>query len=39
MRIKEVAELVGMDDPYYFSRFFTRLMGISPNHYRQQQGR
>ncbi|WP_126245451.1 AraC family transcriptional regulator [Chitinophaga rhizosphaerae] len=38
MRIKEVAASVGMSDPYYFSRFFTRLMGISPNHYRQQRG-
>ncbi|MGE7774345.1 AraC family transcriptional regulator [Chitinophaga sp. NPDC101104] len=38
LRIKEVAASVGMSDPYYFSRFFTRLMGISPNHYRQQRG-
>lgn len=38
LRIKEVAASVGMSDQYYFSRFFTRLMGISPNHYRQQRG-
>ncbi len=29
-RIKEIAELIGMEDPYYFSRLFQSLMGVSP---------
>lgn len=32
--VKEVAGWLGYDDPYYFSRLFTKLMGISPNQYR-----
>lgn len=34
LRVKEIAEQLGMEDPYYFSRMFTRLMGISPKEYR-----
>jgi AraC-like DNA-binding protein/mannose-6-phosphate isomerase-like protein (cupin superfamily) len=34
LRIKEIAEQLGIEDPYYFSRMFTRLMGISPKEYR-----
>jgi AraC-like DNA-binding protein/mannose-6-phosphate isomerase-like protein (cupin superfamily) len=34
LRIKEIAEQLGIDDPYYFSRMFTRLMGVSPKEYR-----
>lgn len=36
LRIKEVATSVGMEDPYYFSRMFTRVMGLSPNQYRER---
>ncbi|MFT3700906.1 MAG: AraC family transcriptional regulator [Agriterribacter sp.] len=36
LRVKEIASLLGMDDPYYFSRFFTKLMGLSPNMYREK---
>ena len=36
LRIKEIASKLGMDDPYYFSRFFTRQMGMSPNTYRER---
>lgn len=36
LRIKEIAARVGIEDPYYFSRFFTRLMGMSPNTYRER---
>lgn len=35
MLIKEIASEVGIADPYYFSRLFTRIMGISPNKYRE----
>lgn len=34
LRIKSIAEQLGIDDPYYFSRMFTKLMGISPKEYR-----
>lgn len=34
LRIHEIAEAIGMDDPYYFSRLFTNTMGISPKNYR-----
>jgi len=33
-RVKEIADHVGINDPYYFSRLFTKLMGISPAEYR-----
>ncbi|SFA93406.1 AraC-type DNA-binding protein [Cohnella sp. OV330] len=34
MAIKEVAAEVGFGDPYYFSRMFKKLMGVSPSDYR-----
>jgi AraC-like DNA-binding protein/mannose-6-phosphate isomerase-like protein (cupin superfamily) len=36
MNVRMIAGRLGFDDPYYFSRTFTRLMGISPLHYRQR---
>ncbi|HUC83246.1 MAG TPA: AraC family transcriptional regulator [Flavisolibacter sp.] len=38
LRIKEIAPAVGIDDHYYFSRLFTKVMGISPNEYRLKKG-
>jgi AraC-like DNA-binding protein/mannose-6-phosphate isomerase-like protein (cupin superfamily) len=35
MSVKETACMLGIDDPYYFSRMFTRLMGQSPTDYRK----
>jgi AraC-like DNA-binding protein len=35
-RIKEIAAQLGMEDPYYFSRMFTKVMGVSPNQYRER---
>lgn len=35
LRIKEIASKVGYNDPYYFSRLFCRVMGVSPSHYRR----
>ncbi|MFB2118279.1 AraC family transcriptional regulator [Parapedobacter sp. 2B3] len=36
LRIKEISLEVGIDDPYYFSRMFTKVMGLSPNEYRKK---
>jgi len=35
MTVKEIAAQLGIDDPYYFSRMFSRLMGYSPMTYRK----
>lgn len=34
LRVGEVGELLGFPDPYYFSRLFKKIMGISPRNYR-----
>jgi len=34
LRINEIAQKIGINDPYYFSRLFTSVMGISPKQYR-----
>ena len=36
LRIKEIALELGMEDQFYFSRMFTKVMGISPNEYRER---
>ncbi len=36
LRIKEIALEVGIEDQYYFSRMFTKVMGLSPNEYRMK---
>jgi AraC-like DNA-binding protein/mannose-6-phosphate isomerase-like protein (cupin superfamily) len=36
LRIKEIAVELGIEDQFYFSRMFTKLMGISPNEYRER---
>ncbi len=35
MSVKQVAAAVGYDDPYYFSRLFKKVIGLSPSDYRQ----
>jgi YesN/AraC family two-component response regulator len=35
MKIKEIADKTGYDDPYYFSRLFKQVMGKSPKEYRK----
>ena len=34
LRVKEIADKLGIKDPYYFTRMFTKLMGMSPATYR-----
>lgn len=36
MSIKEMANKLGIEDQYYFSRMFSKLMGISPTEYRRR---
>ncbi|SEM30583.1 AraC-type DNA-binding protein [bacterium A37T11] len=37
--IKEICIELGFEDPYYFSRLFRKLIGISPANYRKMQAR
>ncbi len=37
LNVKEVANAIGIADPYYFSRMFKKLMGHSPRDYRKIQ--
>ncbi|ASZ11113.1 AraC family transcriptional regulator [Chitinophaga pendula] len=34
--IKDIAASLGIEDQYYFSRMFSKLMGVSPNEYRKR---
>ncbi|WP_123041078.1 AraC family transcriptional regulator [Cohnella candidum] len=34
LSVKEVCGAVGISDPYYFSRLFKKMMGVSPTEYR-----
>ena len=36
LKIKEIADKVGYDDPYYFSRLFKQIMSKSPKEYRKK---
>lgn len=34
MKVNQISSLIGFDDPFYFSRIFTKVMGSSPTEYR-----
>ncbi|MGB1466187.1 MAG: AraC family transcriptional regulator [Alcanivorax nanhaiticus] len=36
--VVQIASTLGYDDPYYFSRLFKKVMGVSPQRYRQERG-
>lgn len=36
MMINQISGKLGINDPYYFSRLFTKIMGVSPKTYRNQ---
>lgn len=38
LSVKEVADRCGFDNPYYFSRCFSKVFGCSPSQYREKQG-
>lgn len=35
MKVNQICFKIGIDDPYYFSRLFSKLMGMSPHEYRK----
>lgn len=38
MRVNQIAGMVGIYDSYYFSRLFTKIVGVSPKKYRERGG-
>lgn len=36
LRINQISLMIGFDDPFYFSRIFTKTMGSSPSEYRSK---
>jgi AraC-like DNA-binding protein len=36
LRMQEIAGRIGIEDPYYFSRLFSHIMGMAPNAYRKR---
>lgn len=36
MKINQVCHKIGIEDSYYFSRLFTKIMGISPREYKKE---
>lgn len=37
LKLYEIAEKVGFDEPAYFTRIFTKIIGISPSEYRKKE--
>ena len=37
LKINQICYKIGVDDPYYFSRLFTKIMGVSPRSFRYRQ--
>ena len=36
LKINQIAPMLGFEDPYYFSKFFTKMTGLSPRAYRKK---
>ncbi len=36
MKINQISLIIGFDDPFYFSRLFSKVMGVSPSDYRSR---
>lgn len=37
MKMNEISDLMGIDEPAYFTRLFTKIMGITPSEYRKRE--
>ncbi|MGM9758990.1 MAG: AraC family transcriptional regulator [Parabacteroides sp.] len=37
MKINEISQMLGFDEPAYFSRIFTKIIGMTPSEYRKQE--
>ncbi len=37
LHVNQICYRIGIPDPYYFSRFFSKIMGVSPKNYRNRQ--
>jgi AraC-like DNA-binding protein len=37
--IQDIAAIYGIEDPYYFSRLFKKIMGVPPREYRKNKDR
>lgn len=37
MKIRQICYKIGIEDAYYFSRLFNKIMGISPREYKKSQ--
>ena len=37
LQVNQIAMKLGFDDPYYFSRFFKKMTGLSPKEYRNRE--
>lgn len=37
LKVKEIGAKLGYDDPYYFSRIFSKYVGLSPANYRKEE--
>lgn len=35
LRINEISSRIGYEDPYYFSRIFKKVTGVSPDNYKK----
>ena len=36
MKINQISMSIGIEDPFYFSRIFSKTMGVSPTEYRRK---
>jgi len=36
LRVNEISDRLGIEDPFYFTRMFTKITGVSPNKYRSR---
>ncbi|MCD7937898.1 MAG: AraC family transcriptional regulator [Tannerellaceae bacterium] len=37
LKINQICHKIGYEDPYYFSRIFTKIMGMAPKEYRKRE--